>query len=99
MENIEISFSTYAIDFGKSLDDAARGYWVKGLQKSGNDSDCETTLLFFFRLLYACIALKFSILLMIAIEIFLLIILYFLLVNIAYIWRYTECVSIFCSSE
>lgn len=30
MEDIEIEFTTYAIDFGKSLDDAARGYWVRG---------------------------------------------------------------------
>ena len=32
LKNVEIHFSTYAIDFGKSLHDAARGYWVRGIQ-------------------------------------------------------------------
>lgn len=32
LKNVEIRFSTYAIDFGKSLHDAARGYWVRGIQ-------------------------------------------------------------------
>lgn len=36
IENVEITFSTYAIDFGKSLHDAGRGYWVKGILDNGS---------------------------------------------------------------